>query len=94
MPALHQRPEGNKDQYAVSREVYTPYSSYVAMTKVNKEGFEKFESSDDSIACNTSLKVFHNEFNRLNKMDEDLFTYEVEIPELANINLKEEDDLE
>ncbi|GJR75844.1 hypothetical protein Tco_0088209 [Tanacetum coccineum] len=27
-------------------------------------------------------------------MDEDLFTYAVEIPELANINLKEEDDLE
>ncbi|GKD75950.1 hypothetical protein Tco_1334232 [Tanacetum coccineum] len=66
------------------------------MTKVIKEGFEKFESSDDSVACNTSLEVFHNEFNRLNTMDEDLFTYEVEIPELANIprNLKEEDDLE
>ncbi|GJX90451.1 hypothetical protein Tco_0343777 [Tanacetum coccineum] len=66
------------------------------MTKVIKEGFEKFESSDESVACNTSLEVFHNEFNRLNKMDEDLFTYKVEIPELANIprNLKEEDDLE
>nr|GEZ16535.1 hypothetical protein [Tanacetum cinerariifolium] len=46
------------------------------MTKVIKEGFEKFESSDDSVACNTSCEVFHNEFNRLNKMDEDLFSYE------------------
>nr|GEX47841.1 hypothetical protein [Tanacetum cinerariifolium] len=70
--------------------------SSVIMTKVIKEGLEKFESSDDSFACNTSLEVFQKEFNRLNNMDDDLFTYEVEIPELANIlcNLKEEDDLE
>nr|GEX34616.1 hypothetical protein [Tanacetum cinerariifolium] len=27
----------------------------------------------------------HNEFNRLNEMDDDLFTYEVEILELTNI---------
>nr|GEZ92336.1 hypothetical protein [Tanacetum cinerariifolium] len=55
------------------------------MTKVIKEGFKKFKSGDDSIARNTSLEVFHNEFNRLNEMDDDLFTYEVEILELTNV---------
>nr|GEU85332.1 hypothetical protein [Tanacetum cinerariifolium] len=44
--------------------------------KGDQEGFEKIESRNDSVACNTSLKVFHNEFNRLNKLDEDFFTYE------------------
>ncbi|GKF42589.1 hypothetical protein Tco_0125931, partial [Tanacetum coccineum] len=60
------------------------------MTKVIKEGFEKLESSD------TSLEIFHNELNRMNRMDDDLFTYEVEILELANCpcDLNEEDGLE
>nr|GEY80670.1 hypothetical protein [Tanacetum cinerariifolium] len=60
------------------------------MTKVIKEGFNKFESSDDSVARNTSLEFFHNEFNRLNEMDDDLFTYEVEIPELTNVSCNDE----
>ncbi|GKB91873.1 hypothetical protein Tco_0964145 [Tanacetum coccineum] len=58
------------------------------MTKVIKEKFEKLESlktSDGSFACNTSLEIFHEEFNRMNRMDDDLFTYEVEISRLANI---------
>ncbi|GKE03974.1 hypothetical protein Tco_1395992 [Tanacetum coccineum] len=60
------------------------------MTKVIKEEFGKLGSSD------TSLEIFHNEFNRMNKMDEDLLTYEVEIPELTNIpcDLNKDDDLE
>nr|GEU77907.1 C2 calcium/lipid-binding domain, CaLB [Tanacetum cinerariifolium] len=67
------------------------------MTKVIKEEFEKFESlkiSDDSFTCNTSLEIFHNEFNRMKRMDDNLFTYEVEIPRLASIpcNLNKEDD--
>nr|GEU36596.1 C2 calcium/lipid-binding domain, CaLB [Tanacetum cinerariifolium] len=37
---------------------------------------------DISLTCDTSLKVFNNEFNRMSKMDDDLFTYEVEV---ANI---------
>ncbi|GJV10358.1 VIER F-box protein 2 [Tanacetum coccineum] len=52
------------------------------MTKVIKEEFEKLESlkiSDDSLTCNTSLEIFHKEFNRMSRMDDDLFTYEVEI---------------
>nr|GEW75061.1 hypothetical protein [Tanacetum cinerariifolium] len=58
------------------------------MTKVIKEEFEKLESlkiSYDSFACNTSLEFFHKEFYRMSEMADDLFTYEVEIPELASI---------
>ncbi|GJR57551.1 hypothetical protein Tco_1499713 [Tanacetum coccineum] len=68
------------------------------MTKVIKEEFEKLESlkiGDDSLSCNTSLEIFYEEFNRMSRMDDDLFTYEVEIFGLTNIpcDLKEEDDL-
>ncbi|GJU81516.1 hypothetical protein Tco_1283881 [Tanacetum coccineum] len=64
---------------------------------VIKGEFEKPESqkiSDDSFTCNTSLDFFHKEFNRMSRMDDDLFTYEVEIFGLANIpcDLNEEDD--
>ncbi|GKB02062.1 hypothetical protein Tco_0830106 [Tanacetum coccineum] len=67
------------------------------MTKVIKREFEKPESqkiSDDSFTCNTSLEIFHEEFNRMSKMDDDLLTYEVKISGLGNIpcNLNEEDD--
>nr|GEV83729.1 hypothetical protein [Tanacetum cinerariifolium] len=67
------------------------------MTKVIKEEFKKLESlkiSNDSFACNTSLEIFHEEFIRLSRMDDDLFTYEVEISGLANApcDLNEEDD--
>nr|GEX70707.1 VIER F-box protein 2 [Tanacetum cinerariifolium] len=55
------------------------------MTKVVKEEFEKLKSSDDSFTCNTSLEIFYKEFNRMNRMDDDFFTYEVEIPRLAEI---------
>ncbi|GKB23717.1 hypothetical protein Tco_0863118 [Tanacetum coccineum] len=69
------------------------------MTKVIKEEFKKLESlkiDDDSFACNTSVEIFHKEFYRMSRMDDDLFTYEVEISGLANIpcDLNEEDDLE
>nr|GEY41735.1 C2 calcium/lipid-binding domain, CaLB [Tanacetum cinerariifolium] len=50
------------------------------MTKVIKEEFEKLESlkiSDDLFTCNISLEIFHNEFNRMGRMDDDLFTYEM-----------------
>ncbi|GKE06948.1 hypothetical protein Tco_1398966 [Tanacetum coccineum] len=55
------------------------------MTKVIKREFEKLEDlnvKDVSLTCDTSLEVFNNEFNRLSGMDDDLFTYEVEV---ANI---------
>nr|GEX99751.1 hypothetical protein [Tanacetum cinerariifolium] len=68
----------------------------VTITKVIKEEFEKLESlkiSDDSFTCNTSFKTFHKEFNRMSRMDDDLFAYEVEIPRLASVpyNLNEKD---
>ncbi|GKB77217.1 hypothetical protein Tco_0944112 [Tanacetum coccineum] len=55
------------------------------MTKVIKGEFEKLEDlnvEDVSLTCDTSLEVFNNEFNRLSRIDDDLFTYEVEV---ANI---------
>nr|GFB72249.1 hypothetical protein [Tanacetum cinerariifolium] len=69
------------------------------MTKIIKEEFKKLESlkiSDDSFTYNISLEFFHNEFNRMSRMDDDLFTCEVEIPGLASIpcDLNEEDDSE
>ncbi|GKA11631.1 hypothetical protein Tco_0691177 [Tanacetum coccineum] len=69
------------------------------MTKVIKEEFEKLESlkiDDVSLTCNTLLEFFHEEFNRMSRMDDDLFTYEVEISGLVDIpcDLNKEDDPE
>ncbi|GJS64312.1 hypothetical protein Tco_0678876 [Tanacetum coccineum] len=66
------------------------------MTKVIKGEFEKLEDlkvKDVSLTYDTSLEVFNNEFNRLSGMDDDLFTYEVEV---ANIlcDLNKDDDSE
>ncbi|GJX09940.1 hypothetical protein Tco_0199799 [Tanacetum coccineum] len=66
------------------------------MTKVIKGEFEKLEDlkvEDVSLTCDTSLEVFNNEFNRLSRMDDELFTYEVEV---ANIpcDSNMDDDLE
>nr|GEU86751.1 hypothetical protein [Tanacetum cinerariifolium] len=67
------------------------------MTKVIKREFDKLESvkiRDVSLTCNTSLEIFNVEFNRMSRMEDDLFTYEVEIVEVTNIpcDLKKEDD--
>ncbi|GJW96356.1 hypothetical protein Tco_0178164, partial [Tanacetum coccineum] len=66
------------------------------MTKVIKGEFEKIkdvEVKDVLLACDTPLEVFNNEVNRLSRMDDDLFTYEVEV---ANItcDLNIDDDSE
>ncbi|GJR47571.1 hypothetical protein Tco_1315674 [Tanacetum coccineum] len=121
----YQRPQRNKDQYAVSRGLNTPYSRYginiifwkissvvptlrnpqyavsntwirLRMTKVIKEEFEKImdvKVEDVSLTCDTQLKIFNMEVSRLSRMDDDLFTYEVEV---ANIpcNSKKNDDSE
>ncbi|GJV93568.1 hypothetical protein Tco_1541381 [Tanacetum coccineum] len=55
------------------------------MTKVIKGEFEKIKDikvKDNSLACDSPLEVFNCEVSRLSKMDDNLFTYEVEI---ANI---------
>nr|GEW29743.1 hypothetical protein [Tanacetum cinerariifolium]GEW44195.1 hypothetical protein [Tanacetum cinerariifolium] len=69
------------------------------MKKVIKGEFEKLDSikiSDVSLTCNTLLEIFNEEVNRMSRMEDDLFTYEVEIAKVTNIpcDLKKEDDLE
>ncbi|GJW45762.1 hypothetical protein Tco_0077408 [Tanacetum coccineum] len=69
------------------------------MTKVIKGEFEKLESvkiGDVSLTCNTPLEIFNEEFSRMSRMEDDLFTYEVEITKVTNIpcDLKKEDDSE
>ncbi|GJS14837.1 hypothetical protein Tco_0409309 [Tanacetum coccineum] len=52
------------------------------MTKVIKGEIEKLEDfmvKDVSLTCDTSLEVSNNEINRLCRMNDDLFTYEVEV---------------
>ncbi|GKD21401.1 hypothetical protein Tco_1223104 [Tanacetum coccineum] len=52
------------------------------MTRVIKGEFEKIKDvkvEDVLLICTASLKVFNDEVSQLNKMDDDLFTYEVKI---------------
>nr|GEW52860.1 hypothetical protein [Tanacetum cinerariifolium] len=64
------------------------------MTKVIKGEFEKLKDlkvEDVSLTYDTSLKVFNNEFNWMNKMDDDLFTYEVEVANIPCDSNKDDD---
>ncbi|GKA49024.1 hypothetical protein Tco_0741982 [Tanacetum coccineum] len=66
------------------------------MTKVIKGEFEKIKDvkvEDVPLTCDASLEVFNNEVSRLSRMDDDLFTYKVEV---ANIpcDLKMDNDSE
>ncbi|GJS04900.1 hypothetical protein Tco_0321408 [Tanacetum coccineum] len=66
------------------------------MTKVIKGEFKKIKDikvEDVLLTCDTQLEVFNNEVNRLSRMDDDLFTYEVKV---ANIpcDSKMDDDSE
>ncbi|GKE02615.1 hypothetical protein Tco_1390598 [Tanacetum coccineum] len=64
------------------------------MTKVIKGEFEKLEDlkvKDVSLTCDTSLKIFNNEFNRLSGMDDDLFTYEVEVTNILYDSNKDDE---
>ncbi|GKD91420.1 hypothetical protein Tco_1366927 [Tanacetum coccineum] len=66
------------------------------MTKVIKGEFEEIKDvkvKDVSLTCDTPFEVFNKEVSRLSVMDNDLFTYEVEV---ANIpcNSKVDDDSE
>ncbi|GJX92332.1 putative reverse transcriptase domain-containing protein [Tanacetum coccineum] len=71
----------------------------LAMTRVIKGEFEKLKNlkiNDVSLTCDTPLEIFHDEFNRLSNMDDDFFTYKVEIAGIANIpcDLSKDDDSE
>ncbi|GJY27009.1 hypothetical protein Tco_0401735 [Tanacetum coccineum] len=66
------------------------------MTKVIKGEFEKITDikvEDDSLTCDTSLDVFNNEVSQLSKMDDDLFTYKVEVDNIP-CNSKMDNDSE
>ncbi|GJT55490.1 VIER F-box protein 2 [Tanacetum coccineum] len=57
----------------------------VRMTKVIKGEFEKIKDvkvEDVSLTCDASLEVFNDEVSRLSKMDDDLFTYKVEVADI------------
>nr|GFB63446.1 zf-BED domain-containing protein [Tanacetum cinerariifolium] len=61
----------------------------LAKMKVIKEGSEKLgllKINKDSFACSSPLGTIFNELNRWSEADDDLFTYEVEIPELPSIS--------
>nr|GEY62407.1 hypothetical protein [Tanacetum cinerariifolium] len=65
------------------------------ITKVIKEEFEKLEYVkiiDVSLTCNTSHEIFNENFNRMIRMEDYLFTYEVEIAKVTKIpcDLKKE----
>ncbi|GJX70791.1 hypothetical protein Tco_0307962 [Tanacetum coccineum] len=64
-----------------------------------RESLEKLKSikiNDVFLTCNTSPKIFNKEFSRMSRIEDVLFTYEVEIDEVTNIpcDLKKEDDSE
>ncbi|GKF92447.1 hypothetical protein Tco_0279166, partial [Tanacetum coccineum] len=53
------------------------------MTNVIKGEFKNLaflEINDDSFACNTQVRTLCDEFNRLSRIDNDLFTYDIEVP--------------
>ncbi|GJZ07480.1 uncharacterized mitochondrial protein-like protein [Tanacetum coccineum] len=65
------------------------------MTKVIKGEFEKLEDlkvKDVSLnVMKPSLEVFNNEFNRLTRMEDDLFTYKVEVANILCDSNKDDD---
>ncbi|GKD06166.1 hypothetical protein Tco_1181140 [Tanacetum coccineum] len=66
------------------------------MTKVIKGEFEKIKDvkvEDVLLTCNTPLEVLNKEVSRLSGMDNDLFTYEVEVTNIP-CNSKIDDDSE
>ncbi|GJR82320.1 hypothetical protein Tco_0153105 [Tanacetum coccineum] len=53
------------------------------MTKVMKEEFEKlelFEINENLFTYDTQLGMIFKEFNRLSRINDDLFTWEIEVP--------------
>nr|GEV39220.1 hypothetical protein [Tanacetum cinerariifolium] len=64
------------------------------MTKGIKEELEKLENleiKDVSLTYDTSLEVFNNEFSRLSGMEDDLFTYDVEVTNIpCNSNIDDD----
>ncbi|GJU20590.1 hypothetical protein Tco_1153932 [Tanacetum coccineum] len=88
----------DEDYVAVKEDEYDDLGrtndDALRMTKVIKGEFEKLEDlmvKDVSLTCDTSLEVFNNEFNRISRMDNDLFTYEVEVANIPCDSNKDDD---
>ncbi|GKF16132.1 hypothetical protein Tco_0061050, partial [Tanacetum coccineum] len=68
------------------------------MTKVIRGEFEKNKDvkvEDVSLTYDTPLEVFNNEVSRLSGMDDDLFTYEVEVANIpCNSNMDDDSEHE
>ncbi|GJX14032.1 hypothetical protein Tco_0205790 [Tanacetum coccineum] len=86
------------EQRLKTRRIFQNLECFIGgrMTKVIKGEFGKIKDvkvEDVSLTCDTPLEVFNKEVSRLSGMDNDLFTYEVEV---ANIpcNSKMDDDSE
>ncbi|GJX77390.1 hypothetical protein Tco_0324201 [Tanacetum coccineum] len=67
--------------------INTPYPLPLdtTMTKGIKEEFKKIEDvkvEDVSLIYDTPFEIFNNEVSRLSGMDDDLFTYEVEVADI------------
>ncbi|GJT95581.1 hypothetical protein Tco_1091099 [Tanacetum coccineum] len=80
----------------VDHESEMAFKLLSCMKKVIKGEFEKIKDIKVeyvSLTCDTPLEVFNNEVNRLSEMDDDLFTYEVEISNIP-CDSKMDDDLE
>ncbi|GJR31573.1 hypothetical protein Tco_1107805 [Tanacetum coccineum] len=87
----HQIPQRKQAQYAV-KDYYS--EDQYANVQGNQRRVEKIEDlkvKDVLLTCDTSLEVFNNEFNRLNGMDNDLFTYEVEVANILCDSNKDDD---
>nr|GEY07293.1 hypothetical protein [Tanacetum cinerariifolium] len=64
------------------------------MTKVIKGEFEKLKDLNDedvSLTCGTSLEVFNKKFNRMSRMNDDIFTYEVAVANIPCYSNKDDD---
>ncbi|GJT24061.1 hypothetical protein Tco_0893998 [Tanacetum coccineum] len=80
--------------YVLMEDPEQAYVEPLRMTKVIKREFEKPEDLNDedvSLTCGTSLEVFNNEFNRMSGMDDDLFSYEVEVANIPCDSNKDDD---
>ncbi|GJT73509.1 zf-BED domain-containing protein [Tanacetum coccineum] len=80
----------------LSNPTYSSQQINTAMTKVIKGEFDKIKDvkvEDVSLTCDTPLEVFNKEVSRLSGMDNDLFTYEVEVTNIP-CNSKIDDDSE
>ncbi|GJU65550.1 hypothetical protein Tco_1247385, partial [Tanacetum coccineum] len=94
-PCLHSpTPQRNKAQYGVSRRrLYAISKIYKNDIKREFKKLKDEKVRDVSLTYDASLEAFYNEFNRISRMDDDLFTYEIDVTDIP-CGLNMDDDLE